>query len=321
MYVYSTYMDPKTTPLKSSAKDVFSYLLMAILLVWSSVSLGALLWQCINVNFPDSLTFYYNNISDTARTAMAGLIVTWPLFLGISAMINKDLTAHPAKSDLWVRKWLLYFTLFVCGLVGIIDLVTLLNNFLSGELTTRFILKALVVLALTGTIFGYYLWDLRRNPKVKNLTPFITTILTSAVVVGALVAGFVIIGTPSKQRALRFDDERTSDLQGLQWQIVNHWQLKQALPTNLADLTDSISGYVPPVDPETKAAYEYKVIDSLNFELCATFNHESINMELEPSTYYVPGLSVEQNPWTHPAGRACFTQTIDPDLYPVTPKS
>ena len=45
------------------------------------------------------------------------------------------------------------------------DLITLLYNVLGGELGARFLLKVFVVGAIAGSIFGYYLSDLRREEK------------------------------------------------------------------------------------------------------------------------------------------------------------
>jgi hypothetical protein len=64
---------------------------------------------------------------------------------------------------LWIRKWLIYFTLFAAALIIIGDLVTLLNRFLEGELTVRFLLKVLAVFFVAGSVFYYYLWDLRKH--------------------------------------------------------------------------------------------------------------------------------------------------------------
>ena len=64
-----------------------------------------------------------------------------------------------------IRRWLTYFTLFVAAGFLIGDLTTLVYNVLGGEITIRFSLKVIVVGAIAGTIFGYYLRDLRREER------------------------------------------------------------------------------------------------------------------------------------------------------------
>ena len=110
------------------------------------------------------------------------------------------------------------------------------------------------------------------------------------------------------------------DLQTVQWQIVNYWQSKEKLPPTLAELEDSISGFVVPTDKETGAVYEYHVTGALVFELCATFSRDSRGTSKDfmavPSVY--PGIEGEN--WQHKQGRQCFERTIDPDRYPPIPK-
>ena len=64
-----------------------------------------------------------------------------------------------------MRRWLTYVTLLLAAGIVIGDLIALLYNVLGGELSTRFLLKVLVVGAIAGTIFAYYLTDLRREEK------------------------------------------------------------------------------------------------------------------------------------------------------------
>jgi uncharacterized membrane protein YraQ (UPF0718 family) len=45
------------------------------------------------------------------------------------------------------------------------DLVTLVYLALGGELTVRFVLKAAIVALIAGSIFGYYLANLRRDKR------------------------------------------------------------------------------------------------------------------------------------------------------------
>ena len=54
-------------------------------------------------------------------------------------------------------------TLFLAAGVIVGDAVALVYNLLGGETTTRFLLKVVVVAFIAGTIFWYYLTDLRRE--------------------------------------------------------------------------------------------------------------------------------------------------------------
>ena len=156
-------MNTSTHP--STAKYVFWYLLLIAMLYTSIVSFIAIVWQSINIWLPDALSFSYTNSSDILLSSMATLIIAWPVVLVISWLINKDLVKHPVKQHLWVRRWLLSLTLFTGALTMIIDLVSLTTSFFNGELTMRFFLKVLTVLLVAAVVFGYYLWQLRRDPS------------------------------------------------------------------------------------------------------------------------------------------------------------
>ena len=64
-----------------------------------------------------------------------------------------------------MRLWLTYLTLFVAATILIGDLTTLVYNVLGGELTVRFVLKVAVVGAIAGTIFGYFLREVRQEDQ------------------------------------------------------------------------------------------------------------------------------------------------------------
>jgi len=171
---------------------------------------------------------------------------------------------------------------------------------------------------VTGSIFGYYLDDLRgRLDARKNIWRIVSVVL----VVGSIVAGFSVLGSPQTQRLVRYDSQKVSDLQNIQWQIVNYWQQKGSIPTTLAELGDPISGFSNPLDPQTKTSYEYEKTGNVSFNLCATFNKSSKAGEGAPSlvTYPESRDKLGDN-WQHEAGRQCFERTIDAELYPVRPK-
>lgn len=299
------------------------HLLAIITLYISAVSFGSLLFQYVNRWFPDLLTDYAAGISGAIRWAIASLIIVFPVYAWLSRTLARDVATNPAKREIRIRKWLLYFTLFLAAVVIIGDLIALIFNFLGGDLTTRFVLKIFVVFAIAAAVFWYYLKNLRSGAESvsgSRMRVFIISVI--AIVAIATVGGFFIVGSPFAERMRRFDEQRVSNLQEIQWQIINYWQRKDKLPAVLDDLRDPISGFTVPTDPETAAAYAYRVTTKLQFELCADFKTANTGKDgMTPraiSPVGAPG-TVPEN-WAHGTGRVCFERTIDPQLYKL-PKS
>lgn len=296
-------------------RDVFLHLLALVTLYWSSISFVTLLWQFINRFFPDALNnyYYYGGFTGPIRFAVASLIIVFPIFIFVSWYLNRIYAKESEVRESKIRKWLIYLTLFIASLVIIGDLVTVINTFLGGEIKIRFILKALSILLVAGTIFGYYLDDVRKSTPTKLAKYFAWA--TSIVILVAVIGSFFIVGSPATARLVGFDEQKISDLQEIQYQIVNYYQSKETLPTYLSDLKDSISGYIVPVDPQTKTPYEYNIknAQALSFELCANFNKPSQNVYDKTPVYPVGGIN--QN-WDHLEGRVCFSRQIDKQFYP-----
>ncbi len=282
--------------MKMTPKDFFLYLGVTVTLYWSVGSFLSLLFEYINILFPSDLEYFSDPFSPAIRFSVASLIVIFPIYLLLSKLINKDIQLIPERKDLSVRKWLLFLTLFISGIVLIVDLVTLVNTFLGGDLTTRFMLKVLVVFAVIGGVFMYYLNDLKGRLKNKKLIGFWVSLL----VIVSLISGFIIIGSPQKIRDLRFDVLKVNDLSQLQSEIIRYWQDKEALPATLEDLNTSF--FTIPTDVETKDSYGYTVVDETTFTLCAVFNQEG-----DLQNRY------NKDSWKHDAGEVCFERTIDPD--------
>lgn len=156
---------PARTPYLS-AREAFMYLLTFLTLYISAFSFGTLLFQFINRAWPDPLRLYENSLS-AIRGATAALIISFPIFIMMSWILVKSLEENPDKRSSKIRKWLTYITLFIAAGVIIGDLITLIRTFLEGELTLRFVLKVLTVFIISGTIFGYYLWDMRKEEQEK----------------------------------------------------------------------------------------------------------------------------------------------------------
>ncbi len=300
---------PKNTP-----KDFFIYFGVMLTLYVSVGAVLALWFSYIDFLYPDQLYAYYDFYSSSIRSYIAMLLIIFPAFMALSWYASKQLIEAPEKRELPVRKWLLFLTLFVAVASVLGDMVALIDTFLGGELTTRFILKVLAVLVVAGSVVAYYGLDLRgvtaRKPKILRFF----TIGAALAILMSMVAGFFITGTPSTQRGLRFDQTRIMDLQSIQWQIVTYWQQKDVLPVKLSDLNDPITNYSVPHDPETGAEYVYKNTGGRSFSLCSTFVKDGGSN----SAYAYPkaiGVMDGDN-WQHTPGYQCFERTIDPDRYP-----
>lgn len=307
---------PEDKKIKTSPKDFFLYLGSIVALYGASISLLNLLFDVINAAFPDVLNYNPDAFSSSIRLSIATLVIFFPAYLVLSKFLNKDMKSHPEKRNLGVRKWLIYLTLFISGLVVATDLIVLINTFLSGEITLRFLLKVSSVLIVADLIFGYYFYDLRDKWKEKKKFLKIFTFAVSLFVLASIVFAFVIVGSPKTQRLRRIDSQKVSDLQNIQWQIINYWQQKTKLPASLDDLKDPLSGFVLPQDPEGKI-YSYEVVGKYSFILCADFNLDASaqigkgNIKSVPAPY-----DYQSENWSHGIGNQCFDRVIDPERYP-----
>ncbi len=145
-----------------SARDAFVYLILFTTLGISAGYFGNLVFELIERALPDAA----EQIRDAyhlaqMRRAIAALIVAFPIYLFLGFRVSSAIRKDPTKRSSKIRKWLTYLTLFVAASVLVGDLIAVIYSLLSGELTLRFILKALTVVAIAGAIFSYYFWDLR----------------------------------------------------------------------------------------------------------------------------------------------------------------
>jgi len=290
-------------------RDVFLYLLMISALAASTISFGVLLFQFINLSVTDAATqqCLYGQCHNAIRNALAFLVIVFPVLVWVMRFLKRDIKKTPTKRDLPIRRWLVYLALFVASLIVIGDLVALVNGFLQGDLTTRFVLKVFVIFYLAGSVFYYYLKELHATDSFRaRLVGRIAVIA----VIASLVAGFTIAGSPTSQRERRQDEQRVQDLQVIQSQLVDrYWRNTGRLPSTLDELEDDIIGFMVPHDPETGDIYDYDRNGDLGFILCATFARASEG----PSSVSRPELFGAN--WDHEAGRVCFERIIDPEQY------
>lgn len=304
--------------MKTNAKDFFMHLGAIVGLYVVVGSFLNLLFSIINKAYPQipDYGYYYGSMSSDISLPVATLIIVFPIFIILSWFNHRSYESAPEKKELGIRKWLTYVTLFVAGIVLAGDLVTVLYKFLSGQdFTLAFFLKAISVLVVAGLVFGFYLQDIR--DRISKKQEKIWVVVTGLIILIAIILGFSVIGSPKTQRLVRYDEQKIRDLQAIQWQVINNWQVSAVVPVTLE------AG----IDTQTNTPYTYRKTGEMSFELCALFNTasyinskgEMYDYEVIASAPYLPVVSKNEN-WTHPAGPHCFSRTIDPIMYPTQVK-
>jgi len=293
-------------------KDVFLHLLETFALYICVGSFIALLFGLIHIHFPDVLEPHnLKSVRDSLRWPLAMLIVVYPFYLWLTTFIQKDVADNPAKQDLQTRRWLLYLTPVLAIIIIAGDLITLIFYFLSGGLTTPFILKVLAVLLIAAVVLTYYGWILRyeQPPQDDEHMKWFTRSIVGLCLV-AIVAGLFAVGSPFKERKRRLDNQRINDIQQLEFMITNNYQDTGELPQNLSSLAAAYRNIEIPTDPVSNERYTYKKIDPTMFKLCATF--QTANQEDEARTDLQPTGPKQPAPisWNHPAGEHCFDFTV-----------
>jgi hypothetical protein len=290
-----------------SPREAFLYLLLFVALYLVAYHTGAILFAMVERAWPDPALDenIWNRAREWLRFSLASLLVAFPVYLLTARITGRAVARDPEKRNSGVRRWLTYLTLFNAACVLIGDFIAVLLGLLKGELTARFTSKAAVVAAIAGWLFAHYLGGLRRDEEdpPRAAGPSWWARAAGVVVLAVTVAGLVLAGSPAVARKQILDQRRLRELQMLSNAVNNFYGARQRLP---ADLTEMVkTGAHPEVslrDPVTRERYPYQVVDSVSYELCATFDaadslgpHES-----RPSEF-----------WRHGAGSQCFRFTVN----------
>jgi len=275
------------------------------------VSLGffiGLLFSIITLQFPDAAdgSWEIQSAKESLRLCFAMVLVFFPAYLGLTRTVNKIRRTEQQTTYTGFTKWLIYLALLLAGLILLSDLVAVILSYLEGDITLRFILKALSVLVVVGSAFIYYLLDAQGYwLQREKLSIWYGVIVTLLIIVG-LGYALTFIDSPREVREQRIDQSQLSDLQTMQWQLQNFITVENRVPESLSEVTD----VTIPTAPEGRTDYRYEKTET-GFMLCATFNTNS----QPPDTSFVTPIdktAVILNPdqWEYVAGETCFERTV-----------
>jgi len=304
---------------KTSAKDFFLNLGVIVTLYATVMSLISLLFTTIDSAFP-KIVSVYQYVNPSISMPIAILVIAFPILVLLSWILEKGFRVEPEKRKVAIRKWLSYLTLFVAGGVLAGDLIAVLYLFIDGQnLTTGFLLKALVVLLVAAFVFMHYIQDIQDkvSPKYRKTRPIVIGII----ILASIIWGFSVLGSPQTQRLIKYDNQKVSNLQEIQWQVINYWQMNGVVPASLEQIGSNKEYYtIVPTDLQLNKDYGYKKTGAMTFELCAEFNKEDMknqNGVESMGVTYPKGIILQNENWNHGVGQQCFTRVIDPVAYPT----
>lgn len=293
-------------PNKNDAKYAFYYLLSLAALIFTAFATGMVSFSIINKTIPDVINSYNSNGYDgQLKFAISALLIAAPIFYYISHLISRGLCQGELSKESGIRRWLTYFILLISSLIILGVFVDVINNFLSGELTSRFALKALTVFVLSALPFAYYFYDIRREaPEQPDKIVKIFFFVTLALVLIAFIAAWFFVESPSVARARRLDQVVINNISNLESAINTYYENNKKLPENLELLKVEKGLYLDSsffMDPETKSLIIYQKSGDKEFSLCSTFRTDSL-VERDMNSYPTNDIYSKK----HKAGYNCL---------------
>ena len=291
---------------KHNAKYAFYYLLSLVALIFTALSFGMIIFSIIDKIIPDVLNAY-SSVDGQLKFAISAIFIATPIFYFISRLIHKGLHKGELEKDSSIRRWLTYFIILVSSLIILGVFIGVINSFLSGELTSRFVFKALTMFFISGVTFSFYLYDIKReSPDKADAVVKIFFFASLALVVAAFIAAWFFVESPQTARNRRLDSALVQNMYSIENAINSYYERNDRLPANLDEFKADKNIYLNVgalADPETKEPIAYNKISDKEFEMCATFRTDSIAESARQGASYV-GMDISSK--EHRAGYQCL---------------
>lgn len=302
----------------NAAKFAFLYMLSLVALIFMALSAGIIVFQIINKNIADIPYALPGSFDAGAlKFAISAIIIAAPIYYLTLWQINKNLFAGLLPPDSEIRKWLTYFILFISSVVMLGWLVAVIYNFLDGELTIKFVLKALTAFAIAAAIFSYYFYDIKRRDiaGARNKVVKIFFFASLAVVVAALASAFFFVESPAETRARKMDNAVLEKFDRIDSALNTFYNDSNKLPSDLNELTAAKIGFYLTEedlqDSATKEKFSYKATGVDAYELCAAFRSSNKIDDIRLNYY--------RDRWPHDAGYQCLGQKVRKEIKDAAP--
>ncbi len=286
---------------KHQAQFVFYYLLSLISLGAMALGIGIIIFEILDKVFVDVSNSYFS--MQALKTAFSTLIISAPIYYVCSHLLSKNIRKQELSLESSLRKWLIYLILLVTSIIMLVWLVSILNSFLNGEMTIKFILKALTALIISAMIFSYYLYNIRqklvkKRDKIKSLF-FIASLLLVVLALGLAIAH---MESPQTTRDKKIDEKTLRDFDNINMNVNMYYNNNDELPESLQELKSDSNLNVYPNSAVSLEDIEYNKLSETEYEFCADFETSNLDDENTNLRYGSNRL--------HDSGYQCLEQEI-----------
>ncbi len=308
MEAFFTIMPPKKKMTQHSAQQAFYYLTSFFALALVASGVGSLMYELIEFYYPQE-TGYGGFSQSTVRFGISTLVIAAPIYYFVTRFINRSISKKDLDADSGVRRWLTYIVMFIAVAVTLGDLIAVLNEYLDGTITIRFLLKALTIFTIAGGIFLYYFLDMNnKSDTIRCRKNNIWGVVYWVAVLVPLVWAFTIFETPTEARQRQIDENIIRELQNVHYSVESYASTNNQLPASFGILMSKPAQYGQNIDTRLleKYGFEYRRVSTREYELCATFERDNTH-DKEMTGY---GYGDWNQQWEHPLGRHCFSFEI-----------
>ena len=148
---------PRRAQATENARDAFLYLLNFIALGFWTVALWQIWDRLVSRWFHDPLSSTGTYLREDIAWQVALILVSFPVFVVVHSLIQRELARRPELYYSAVRRWLTYIALVLTAIPILIDAAYTVQQLIVGELTIHFFLDTLGLMVIGGGIFAYYL--------------------------------------------------------------------------------------------------------------------------------------------------------------------
>lgn len=205
---------------------------------------------------------------DYGQAATLVLLAVFGFFI-VRYFAQKILKKNPAFLEAGSRLWMLRLILLIASLFAFIDLYILLSALITGDGLNIELFKTLITLAVTAGIVLFCYFELRCDSMAT--IPFMSFASVSFLCLSTITfVSALYMAPPWEMVKVRKDVERIHAMTRVTTLLNDYYAKHDALPQHLKELEKFVRAEELN-DPVEKKPFDYRVVDSNHYELCATF--------------------------------------------------